>query len=115
MNHLKKIKKNLKWILLFLFILIILNYKHIPGYHGFLLENSYKVHCAKNNMAPEDDSKDYIPCNTFLDCRKSNITEYCDPDEWSMGTKCDYNCNVRAFCLNGHCRSNSYMGTPFLW
>ena len=113
-KHLVLIKKYLKWIILFL---IIVNYKEIPIYHDLLVNSTIKVYCEeKDTIISEKYHEKHIPCNNFLDCTKKSITKYCKPDAWSMGTKCDYSCSVRAVCVDGFCRTNSYMGSAFfLW
>jgi|GEM_PF-2078055 hypothetical protein len=92
-------KKYLKWILLIILLFILVGY----GYYNYLSKNSYQINCELN--------KKYIPCDTYLDCTSERITEFCKPNEWSMGTRCDSHCNAKTFCLNNYCRSNSYMNT----
>ena len=109
-----KIKRNSLLVLILAIFLgvIIINYKQIPGYKWYLIKNSYKVHCENSFKV---DQKKYIPCSTFLDCKKEKITKLCLPNGWTMWTRCDYECDIRAFCLDGYCRSNSYKGAMFFW
>ena len=109
----KFIKKNLKWILLLLLLIIILNYKKIPGYHQYLMNESYQVTCTDKRV--NGNFLNHVPCKTLLNCTRKKMEEFCSPNRWEAGTKCDYNCSIRFFCLEGYCRSNSYMNTIFLW
>ena len=109
----KSIKKNPKWIFLLVLLIIILNYKEIPGYHQYLINESYQVTCT--NKSVKGDFLGYIPCKTFLDCTREKMENFCSPNHWEAGTKCDYECSIKFFCLDGYCRSNSYMNTKFLW
>lgn len=110
-------KNNIKLIFtavfIIVFIFLLINYKQIPVYHNYLIANSLNAECK--NTETENKEKSLIPCNSYFDCRREKLSDYCGSSGYTLGTRCDYECSVKTFCLDGYCRTNSYMGTWVAW
>lgn len=109
----KKLIVENKVIALFTFAILVItvvNYKQIPGYHGYLKSNSLLVEC-KGDV----EKKEIIPCKNYFDCTREAISEYCPSGKYSLGTRCDYMCSIKTFCLDGYCRTDSYIGALVAW
>ncbi|MFH1326373.1 MAG: hypothetical protein ABIH48_02805 [Candidatus Falkowbacteria bacterium] len=101
--------KKIIWLIYLAIILIlVINYKQIPLYNDYLRDNSIKVEC--NTQGEKT-----IPCNSYFDCRREKLKDYCGALDYTLGTRCDYECSIKTFCLDGYCRTSSYMDTWVAW
>jgi len=99
--------KKIIWLIYLTIILVmVINYKRIPVYNDYLRDNSIKVECSTQDVKTMS-----IPCNSYFDCRREKLADYCGSSGYSLGTRCDYECSIKTFCLDGFCRTSSYMNT----